>query len=127
MLVEKLKNTLRSILLAVCSLCLMSFTVVIDAGHGGKDPGAVGKTGQEKEINLNVALAVGKLITEKYPDVKIIDMGVGEPDRKADESIVSGLAGVFHVVPIADFYCLHGHSPDISVPNVQSSFQPFFC
>ena len=63
----------------------------------------------------------------KYPDVKIIDMGVGEPDRKADESIVSGLAGVFHVVPKVDFYCLHGHSPDISVPNVQSSFQPFFC
>ena len=48
------------------------FTVVLDAGHGGKDPGAVGKKGQEKNINLNVALAVGKLISEKHPDVKVI-------------------------------------------------------
>ena len=45
---------------------------MLDPGHGGKDPGAVGKTGQEKTINLNVALAVGKLISEKYPDVKIV-------------------------------------------------------
>ena len=32
------------------------FTVVIDAGHGGNDPGAIGKRGREKNINLNVAL-----------------------------------------------------------------------
>ena len=48
------------------------FTVVLDPGHGGKDPGAVGKKGQEKNINLNVALSVGKMISEKYPDVKVI-------------------------------------------------------
>ena len=48
------------------------FTVVLDPGHGGKDPGAVGKKGQEKEINLNVALMVGKLINENHPDVKIV-------------------------------------------------------
>jgi N-acetylmuramoyl-L-alanine amidase len=48
------------------------FTVVLDPGHGGKDPGAVGKKGQEKEINLNVALMVGKLINENHPDVKVV-------------------------------------------------------
>ena len=49
------------------------YTLVIDAGHGGKDPGAIGKKGnREKTINLNVAKAFGKLVAEKYPEVKII-------------------------------------------------------
>ncbi|MCL2313528.1 MAG: N-acetylmuramoyl-L-alanine amidase, partial [Firmicutes bacterium] len=46
--------------------------VVIDAGHGGKMPGAVGKQSMEKDINLNVALRVGKLISENYDDVTVI-------------------------------------------------------
>ena len=36
--------------------CTEAITVVIDAGHGGNDPGAIGKRGREKNINLNVAL-----------------------------------------------------------------------
>ncbi len=41
-------------------------TVVIDPGHGGPDPGTVGKSGlQEKEINLAVALALKKLLKDK--------------------------------------------------------------
>ncbi len=50
-------------------------TVVIDAGHGGKDPGNLG-TGRykttEKHVSLNVAKLVGKYITDTYPDVKVI-------------------------------------------------------
>lgn len=46
--------------------------VVIDAGHGGKDPGAKGKNVLEKDIVLSVALKLGKLITENYKDVKVI-------------------------------------------------------
>ena len=42
------------------------FTLVIDAGHGGKDVGAVGRKAKEKTINLNVALAFGKLVEEPY-------------------------------------------------------------
>lgn len=49
-----------------------TFTVVIDAGHGGKDPGAVNGKNQEKTINLKVALQVGKLIEENCKDVKVI-------------------------------------------------------
>ena len=49
-----------------------SFVVVIDPGHGGKDAGAVGRKGKEKDINLAVALLTGKYIEEKYPDVKVI-------------------------------------------------------
>lgn len=47
-------------------------TVVIDAGHGGKDPGAMGKISQEKNITLKIALKLGAMIHENFPDVKII-------------------------------------------------------
>ncbi|MDR1161386.1 MAG: N-acetylmuramoyl-L-alanine amidase [Tannerellaceae bacterium] len=47
-------------------------TVVIDAGHGGKDSGAKGSTVNEKAINLAVALKLGNLIAAKHDDVKVI-------------------------------------------------------
>ena len=48
------------------------FVVVIDAGHGGHDPGAIGKKAREKNINLSVALAVGKLIEENCADTRVV-------------------------------------------------------
>ena len=48
------------------------FVVVIDAGHGGHDPGAVGKISKEKNINLNVALKLGNMIKKNCDDVKVI-------------------------------------------------------
>lgn len=49
-------------------------TVVIDPGHGGKDPGALGKTRKtdEKHIVLSVAKSVGDKIKAAYPDVKVV-------------------------------------------------------
>ena len=49
-------------------------TVVIDAGHGGKDPGALGKgkSIHEKDIVLAVAKKMGDKIKTRYPDVKVI-------------------------------------------------------
>ena len=48
-------------------------TVVIDAGHGGKDPGAVAKTKlQEKDVVLDVSLQLGKLISARFPKVKVV-------------------------------------------------------
>jgi len=63
-----------------------SFTVVIDPGHGGSDPGAVGSSSKEKEINLAVALKVGNLISANHKDVKVVytrntDRFVGLDDR----------------------------------------------
>ena len=46
--------------------------VVIDAGHGGKDPGALGSKSKEKNITLSVALKTGKYIEENFDDVKVI-------------------------------------------------------
>ena len=48
------------------------FTVVIDAGHGGHDPGAIGKISREKDINLAVSLQLGELIAANYNDVKVV-------------------------------------------------------
>jgi len=54
-------------------------TIVIDAGHGGKDPGAIGKVGKEKDIALAIALKVGDYIEKNIPDMKVIYT------RKTDE------------------------------------------
>lgn len=48
------------------------FVVVLDPGHGGNDPGAVGRKGKEKNINLNVAIKLGKLIESKCSDTKVV-------------------------------------------------------
>ena len=48
------------------------FTLVIDAGHGGHDSGALGSYSKEKNINLNVALAFGRYVEQNCPDVKVI-------------------------------------------------------
>ncbi len=46
--------------------------VVIDAGHGGRDPGAVGKNSREKDITLAIALKTGNYIKQNLPDVEVI-------------------------------------------------------
>ena len=50
------------------------FLVVLDAGHGGHDAGAVGRptTNREKDINLAIALKVGKLLQQNCPDVSVL-------------------------------------------------------
>ncbi|MCS6981467.1 MAG: N-acetylmuramoyl-L-alanine amidase [Flavobacteriales bacterium] len=47
-------------------------TVVIDPGHGGKDPGCHGAFVHEKDVALGIALALGKLIETHYPDVRVV-------------------------------------------------------
>ena len=49
-----------------------AFTVVLDAGHGGHDAGAVGSFSKEKNINLRYALLVGDMIKKNIPDAKVI-------------------------------------------------------
>jgi N-acetylmuramoyl-L-alanine amidase len=84
----KSSNNLRIIincLLLVClvSSCAISFgqtpkstfkfkTVVIDAGHGGKDPGAHGNNSLEKNVALAIAKKVNRLIQEDMPGIKVI-------------------------------------------------------
>ena len=47
-------------------------TIIIDAGHGGRDPGARGLITTEAEIALDVAMKLGKAVEREFPDVKIV-------------------------------------------------------
>lgn len=67
------------VILALFAACFISvrgadrkFVLVIDAGHGGRDAGALGKYSKEKNINLNMALAFGKYVERNNPDVKVV-------------------------------------------------------
>ena len=63
---------LFGILVAATGAGKKTFTLVIDPGHGGHDSGAVGAMSKEKNINLNVALAFGRLVEANCPDVNVI-------------------------------------------------------
>ncbi|HEX2396319.1 MAG TPA: N-acetylmuramoyl-L-alanine amidase [Bacteroidales bacterium] len=56
-------------------------TVVIDAGHGGKDPGSLGKKTTESKVVLGIALKLGKYIEQNLKEVKVIYT------RKTDEFV----------------------------------------
>jgi N-acetylmuramoyl-L-alanine amidase len=56
-------------------------TVVIDAGHGGHDPGCLGSKTKEKDISLAISLKLGAYIEKNCPDVKVIYT------RKTDEFV----------------------------------------
>uniref|UniRef100_A0AB33JEL9 N-acetylmuramoyl-L-alanine amidase n=3 Tax=unclassified Prevotella TaxID=2638335 RepID=A0AB33JEL9_9BACT len=71
------KKTLLSLitllLVAVNSMAANGhFTLVIDPGHGGHDTGAMGAFSKEKDINLTIALAFGKLVERNCPDVRVV-------------------------------------------------------
>lgn len=71
--VIKILSLLIMMLMSV-SVMADNFTVVLDAGHGGKDPGAIGstKTSQEKNINLAVVKEIGRLLSANNPDIKVV-------------------------------------------------------
>ncbi len=48
-------------------------TIIIDPGHGGKDPGAIGKTGtQEKNINLDISLKLEKILSSNFNNIDVV-------------------------------------------------------
>ena len=58
---------------AIATAANHNFTLVIDAGHGGGDTGAVGGAGvREKDLTLKFSLAFGRLVEQNCPDVKVI-------------------------------------------------------
>ncbi len=64
--------TIILIFMPIFAFSQNKYTVVIDAGHGGKDPGAQGRSSNEKDITLAVALKVGEYL-EKYTDnIKVV-------------------------------------------------------
>lgn len=53
----------------------MAYSIMLDAGHGGQDPGAVYKGRQEKNDNLKLALAVGEILKNKGIDISYTRTG----------------------------------------------------
>lgn len=87
------------------------FIVVLDAGHGGNDAGAVGvpKTNREKDINLAIALKVGKLLEQNCPDVSVIYT------RKTDVFVtLSGRADIANKAGANLFVSIHTNAIDRS-------------
>jgi N-acetylmuramoyl-L-alanine amidase len=83
----KLQNNVKRLLSIVLTLSILGFsfisagprkatyrikTIVIDAGHGGHDSGCLGSSAKEKHVALAVALKLGKMIEQNYPDVNVI-------------------------------------------------------
>ena len=74
MFMTMFRKCVSVIVFTIVLLSLQSFTVVIDAGHGGHDAGAVGLTMgiQEKDLNLDVAKQLAERIRAKYPEVVVV-------------------------------------------------------
>jgi N-acetylmuramoyl-L-alanine amidase len=73
---------LKPSIFALCALCVLCVSgisagtldiIVIDPGHGGKDPGTIGLSGsKEKDINLSISLKLHRLIASAFPKVKVV-------------------------------------------------------
>jgi N-acetylmuramoyl-L-alanine amidase len=130
-LLSKKNNTvtLKQIcLIVLCAFSLVSsqlqaappdepFVLVLDAGHGGGDPGSVGKNAKEKDITLAVTLLTGQYIAEKYPDVKVLytrkrDLSMGLKER-------ADFANKSHANL---FISIHTNSVDKSTPRGSEVF-----
>lgn len=68
---NKLVKLIVLLLCVFIAQSVAAFTVVIDAGHGGKDPGACGALTMEKSLNLDIALRLSKMIKAECSDVNV--------------------------------------------------------
>ena len=72
LLTPSLESSEDSTILSTAALPYTLTKVVIDAGHGGKDPGCLGKHSREKDIALKIALELGEMIEKNHSDVEVI-------------------------------------------------------
>lgn len=114
---------------SVCLLCVLtSFNnvpfqgsaitiVVIDAGHGGKDPGCLGSKINEKDVALSIALMLGNYIEQKFKDVKVIFT------RKTDTFVeLYKRAKIANEAKADLFISIHCNSSPNSSPNGSEVF-----
>ena len=102
----------KCLILSLSMLCAIithtgakDFTLVIDAGHGGHDAGAVGSFSKEKDINLRMALAFGRYVEQNCSDVKVIYT------RKTDVFVtLNGRANIANKAKADLFISIHTNS-----------------
>jgi len=96
---------------------LKKFVVVIDAGHGGKDPGNSGKVAKEKNIALKISLKLGAYIEKNMPDVKVVYT------RKDDRYIgLDERADIANKAKADLFICIHANSHTTTKPYGTETF-----
>lgn len=94
------------------SLLAHDFTVVIDAGHGGRDCGAIGKIAKEKDITLTVAKLFGKKIEDECKDVKVVYT------RETDKYLtLQQRANIANKANGDVFISIHVNSVDLNTPG----------
>ena len=80
-------------------------TVVIDPGHGGTDPGTMGKKSKEKDVALKISLKLGAYIEKNIPDVKVVYT------RKTDVYMsLEDRAALANKVKADLFICVHANA-----------------
>lgn len=124
---QSLSAKLRNVPLALCltlAVCLLfpaltygaapkkKFVVVVDAGHGGNDTGAIENGVNEKDVNLAVALKLGQLISKKLKDTEVIYT------RNTDKFIsLQGRANIANNAKADIFISIHCNSVDRNNKN----------
>ena len=89
----------------ICNAQNKKFTVVIDAGHGGHDPGAMGSFTREKDINLAITLQLGAIIERNFRDVNVVY------SRKTDKYLtLQERADIVNNNRADLFLCIHTNS-----------------
>lgn len=90
-------------------------TIVIDAGHGGHDPGCDGAHSYEKDVCLSISLKLGKLIEKNYPEIKVIYT------RKTDVFVeLSERAHIANQNKADLFICIHANSAGSSAYGAET-------
>ena len=90
-------------------------TVVIDAGHGGKDPGCHGSSAFEKNVCLSMAIKLGSMIKKNYPQIKVIYTRDTDVFVELDER-----AKIANRNKADLFICIHANSAGEAVFGVET-------